>query len=582
MRKRLIFLTGILLLTLTVALFKHSMEFVYVSPFVKTEVLSYISEGIRPVDTAVNIALSETKKDFPNVSLNFQNAYGSGFLKPNEIPNDLDYSVGVNLGKYKFNGKNADKIATELVLRMNKFQTELNSYIETSQKSELYPTVSTISMISGFSQKERSDINVIAKSLENTLKDKDYVVYYPKQMAENVTIDFPFVMKSDEILVENMEPISIFSHKIKYNNKQTDFLREITIEFEYSFDLENEKTDQIKTINLVAEAFNGQRLQLARRFFVPSVFVRNYSVKTIKNLPYKNNEISYFDHRMSDFGRCLQLIKNLDLENDRPVKMLKRLLQCADIISLILDDKTFDDINTTISENLNSENMKLINDYSTIMDNLSKLVSSPIGFQKAMNNQQILEMLDIAENSISKLHENKLVTDDEFKKIAEFDKKVTVDLYSVKNTKDLHEKWLWLLNYRSKEIYPIENKIAARAIKDKNKINSYIAMFDKIYKDAGYHQIDLYWLKRGELGVIRDDYTKAFTYEDLQKIVKDNKLVDVKYKFINKKDVDNLRVRYSVWIRYNPTKEQQEAYDVLKESIKNSMKDYSIKRKIIL
>ena len=92
----------------------------------------------------------------------------------------------------------------------------------------------------------------------------------------------------------------------------------------------------------------------------------------------------------------------------------------------------------------------------------------------------------------------------------------------------------------------------------------------------------MYWLDRGEIGVILDDYTKNFKKEDLQKIVEENNLVDVKYKFINKKDVDNMRVRYSVWVRYNPTKQQQDAYNTLRSNIKNSMKDYSIKRKLIL
>lgn len=582
MTKRLMFLTGLLLFTLSIALIRHSVMFVYVNPLVKTNVFSYLSEGIRPVDQAVNYALKETKKTYPNVHLNFQNAYGSGFLQSNEIPNDLDYSVGINLGRYKYNEKNAYKVATEIVLSMNKFQSEFCSYVETNSSLGFYPTITTMSMISGLSSKERSDINDVAKSFDNIMKNKDYVVYYPKQMAENVIIDFPFIMKSNEILIENMEPISIFSRKVKYNKEQTSFLREITIEFECSFELENEKTGEVKNINLVAEAFNGQRLQLARRFFVPSVFINNYSAKTIENLAYRNDENLNFNQRMADFGRCLQLIKNLNLENDRPVKMLKRLLQCADIISPMLDDKTFKDINITVSESLNNENIRLINDYSTIMDNLSKLMMYGSGFQKAMKSQQIVEMLNIANNSILKLKDNKMLTDSEFKKITEFNKKVATDLFTLKNARELRDEWTWFANYRTKEIYPIENKIAARAIKNKDKINSYINIFDKIYKDAGYHQIDLYWLDRGEIGVILDDYTKNFKKEDLQKIVEENNLVDVKYKFINKKDVDNMRVRYSVWVRYNPTKQQQDAYNTLRSNIKNSMKDYSIKRKLIL
>lgn len=115
MNKRLIVLVCILIFTLVLALVKDSVEFVYSNPLVKTSVFPYLSEVIKPIDKAIKASLKECQKDYPDMRLDFQNAYGSGFLIQNNIPNDLDYSVAVNLGKFKYDGTNAKEIATEIV-----------------------------------------------------------------------------------------------------------------------------------------------------------------------------------------------------------------------------------------------------------------------------------------------------------------------------------------------------------------------------------------------------------------------------------------------------------------------------------
>lgn len=582
MKKRLIVLVCILIFTLVLALVKDSVEFVYSNPLVKTSVFPYLSEVIKPIDKAIKASLKECQKDYPDMRLDFQNAYGSGFLIQNNIPNDLDYSVAVNLGKFKYDGTNAKEIATEIVFRMEKFQAELYSYLETVPNTGLYTTSNTVDMISQFAVQERISIRDIEQSIPYIFKNKDYVLYTKRQMNKDVTVDFPFIMKADEMLAEDMPPILLFAHNIKYSKEQKDFIRELTIGMDYSLSLENIQTGEVKNIDIVSEAFTGQRLQLMRRFFVPSTFIGEYSARFVKNLSYLNDDEKYFEYRMADFGRYVQVIRNLEYDDNRPIKLLKRYLQCAGIISPVLDEDTLNNIYSTLEKNLSDEDVSMINDYSTVMDNVAKIMGAKDLYKTALKNQDIVELLTVSGESISTLHDHKLLSDAEFAKMSEFNQNVIRTLYTIKSPEELQEKHKWFVDYRLKEIYPLEVAIAKKAIKDQDKMRTFITLFEKVYTDAGYHQVDLYWLEQGKIGVIKDDFTKNMTAEDLSKMAKENNLVDVKYVLINRKDVDNFRVRYSVWARYNPSPEQQANYNKLKNVLLKDKKNYSIKRKFIL
>lgn len=582
MNKRFIFLLGILIVLIFVAIYQHSVKFVYVNPLVKTSVLNDLAPSVSAVDKVISSAIKECKKDYPDMKVAFQNAYGSGFLEFNDVPNDLDYSVNVNLGTFNYNGNNTEDVASDIYERIERFQTEVYSYMDSMSPKDLYTNKSTFEIISRFAAKSKINKYDIVNSIDSVFKDKDYVFYSKKQMEENIVIDYPFIMKSNEMLIEDLEPISLFSRKVRYNKNQKKFLREVTISMDYSCVIKNEKTGQEKAVDIVAEAFIGQRLQLARRFFVPSVFVNSYSANYLKNLPYRVDDEEFFENRMDEYGRMLQIISNLAMVDDRPVKMLKRYLQCADIISPALDKETLNDINTTISQDLNSEDISLINDYSTILSNFSKVLESPKLYQVAMSNNDVKEMLNIAENSLTKLHEHNLLVGDDYQKLLDFHKNILTSIGSIHSRDDLYKKYSWFIKYRNDEILPIEAKVANKSMKNLKKISSYTTLFEKIYTDAGFHKVDLYWLDKNKLGIIKDDFTKTINEKDLHKVAIENNLVDVDYVFVDKKDVDNYRVRYSVWLRHNPTVEQQENYEKLKAQIISDKKNYTVKRRIIL
>ena len=85
-----------LLLLLGYLLFdRFALQVVWVNPNVNTAVFPYISKSLKEIDKAVSHTALAMKSSRLDVKILYKNAYGSGFLKYNSIPNDLDYSIGI-------------------------------------------------------------------------------------------------------------------------------------------------------------------------------------------------------------------------------------------------------------------------------------------------------------------------------------------------------------------------------------------------------------------------------------------------------------------------------------------------------
>ena len=120
-----VLLLGILIILLGYLLFDRLMlQIVWVNPNVNTKVFPYIAVTLKEIDKALNRTVQSMKSNGYDVKILYKNAYGSGFLQHNPIPNDLDYSIGIYLGEYEFDGKNNREIAKKLDEKMTIFQSE--------------------------------------------------------------------------------------------------------------------------------------------------------------------------------------------------------------------------------------------------------------------------------------------------------------------------------------------------------------------------------------------------------------------------------------------------------------------------
>lgn len=584
-KKNILILTG---LTLFVGFFiiqviLNSIEFVWVGPSVNTKVLPYVSNTIKKIDNGLDNSIADMNRNGFKMRILYKNAYGSGFLKYNSIPNDLDYSVGIHLGEYSYDGKNGAQIAESIEDKMSTFQSEFYDYVSNLEDKSLLANYDTMSSIVFLSKQKYANIKSINSSIDKVFQNKEYIVHTVKALEDrkDIKLKFPFVLKSNEILIEDSSPIQLFSSDVKYSSDTSRFLREITIVLDFFVDIKNTKTNQIKRIEIVSESFMGQRLQLSRRFFVPIVFVGENSANYLKNLEFLNNDDKYIEYRLFNYKRYLQEFSNLNEMQDRPVKMLKRILQCTELIAPALDEDFKSEIYKNISENLNNRDIQIMNDYSTALGNLMQIVQLDRLFFQAYESGEIYRLVVSMNDDLKELESRKTVNQDNLNDLIKFQKEIINDLKSIKNQNDLikfnNELFIKMQVYNPKII-----NIFKESMKKQGEILAYIDRFNDIFIKAGFHKVDMYWLNDDTLGVVRDDFTKNIKPDELKSMALQNGLADVNYVFINKSQAPKICVRYSTWVRYNSTPQEEINWLKLKKQLLSDKTNFNIKKKFIL
>ena len=310
--------------------------------------------------------------------------------------------------------------------------------------------------------------------------------------------------------------------------------------------------------------------------FVVIGIIASIAVVTIK--PFEKS-VKYLYYRMFSYRRHLQEISNLKLIKDRPVKMLKRIMQTADIISPAIDIDTYDEISKVIQENLSNRDIQLLNEYSNICTTLYQIAESPQLFLHLKGQHKIKIMYDTMTKCLNELDSR-----------GNIDKKVIANLRKIQ-TQQLQKMFLIrteseVIKFRAllftKTIVIIQNTINQTIFEnllDKDKLNSYIALFNKIYTDAGYHKVSLYWLNQNTMGILKDDFTQEI--KDYNKFAKDNDLSNVEYKLLSQDQTPKSAIKYSVWARNNANTIEENNYQNLRNALLKDKKNFKIKRKFV-
>lgn len=557
---------------------RFGLQIIWVNPNVNTNVLQSVSKTVKKLDTAADYTIRSLNSQGCDLTVIYKNQYGSGFLKHNPIPNDLDYSIGIYLGE--FTGQNSTDIAAEIDEKMTLFQTEFYSWINTLYPDIFYTDYNIMTSLSELFSKREENIAAISKSLPQLFAHKDYVVYTKKNLLNSgqkeIEMTFPFVLKKNEILMENYTPVRLYTDSLKYSENTRAFLREITIVIDFYADIK-QGNDTVRA-EIVAESFTGQRLQLTRRFFVPVIFTGRESARFLKHLSLLNDDETYFEYRMFNFKRHLQEISNLKELN--PVKLLKRLLQCTDLILPVLDENTAQKILTVTEQNLSNSNIILINDYQTSLDNLTQICSRPDLYLKLQYKNLITAHINSMQQILFDMKQAKTFMDAEITMLETFTLDIEEKIKLINSPGKLEEFY----KYLRKNSTPVEEILLSginKNIKEKEKITDYIKHFNKIMENAGYHKIEMCWIGENLIGIVKDDFTSQIPEKELKTMAQENKLAEVEYKFINRSELSGPKVRYAVWIRYNPSEDENFRYNIIKSKLAADKKNFKIKRRII-
>ncbi len=573
--KKIVICLIVLLLGLFV-IFKHVVKFNWVNPYTYTGSYSRIAETIRGIDKGLAFARKSSLKDGFEYEYIFENAYGSGFLNNNLIPNDLDYSVGLHLGEYVFDGANSGEIAKSVVDKMNSFQYFFNNYVNLSEDKKFYIDKSYFEILIESTRVRKQNVKAISDNLANALSGKEYINHTVKKVDDGSEMDLPYIMRPYEILIENYSPIMLYSDVVSYNKEMPKYVRSISIIPEF-FITVKDKSGAGHLIEIVPESFMGERMQLARRFFASSTFTGNKSEKFLKNLSYLNDDEKYLYYRMISYKRHLQEISNIQVMQDRPVKMLKRVMQTADIASPLLDKEIMSEISETILKNMQNRDIQLLNEYSNVCTNLLLILEHPNLYLRLLKDGKINTMYNVLLATTEELEQRGNIK--EADKLRNFAEKTLNKLFLLEEPKEVIIFKRMVFEQQYKEINDMVNAEVYSLLEDKDKFNKYTVMFNKIYTDAGYHRVSLYWLDENTIGILKDDFTKNI--KELKNFAKENGLADVNYKLVSIAEVPKMTVRYAVWARYNPTKLEQENFEKMNKAFLDDKKNFNVKTKFV-
>lgn len=576
MNKRLIFLLTIFFILLSVLINNSILKVVYVNPQTNIEALKYSKKAIKPIDNALDKAMSLCRQENKDMHYLYKNYYGSGFIKNNPIPNDLDVAVGVDLGEFEYDGENSYNTSKAIVEKISTYHLYSHIVFLKNKKPFLIDK-STISKLNELEKKKISSIENITDGIEKIFKNDVQIIHSTKPY-KGQNVNYTLVFKPNEVFVNNITPIFTYTNGITYNKTMTDFPRELTVVPDFYARIKNTKTGEIKSIDLVEESFLGERFQISRRFFVPLVFTGNQSLKYLKTLDFLKDDEKYLDTRMFNYFRYITEVQMyMDTSLD-PVKLLKRLHQCVDIIYPVLTEEQQEKIYSDIGETLSKPDIQTVTDYLAIYRNLKFITQNKFMMTKAEEYgyfKQWIVNLNICLEKLSKNPKYK----DEVKDLYKIHNEILAKFRDMSSETKLAELNKYLDN-KDLDVYIDCAKIINENIEDTGKFVNDFEMLNDIFKKSGYHSIDLYWQNKDTVYIARNEFTKTFTQKDVESLVKENNLPQANYKLSKETKILNNK-KETVFVRYKSSEAETQYLKVVEDKLLQDKKNFKIKRKYL-
>ncbi|RAI13521.1 MAG: hypothetical protein DKM23_00365 [Candidatus Melainabacteria bacterium] len=506
----------------------------------------------------------------------YKNYYGSGFIKNNPIPNDLDVAVGVDLGEFEYDGENPYKTSRAIVDKISTYH--LYSHIVFLKSKKLFlMDKPAILKLNELERKKVSSMENIADGIEKAFNNDIQIVHSTKDY-KGQNVNYTLVFKPNEIFVDDITPVFTYTSEISYNKTMSDFPRELTVVPDFYAKIKNTKTGEIKSVDLVEESFLGERFQISRRFFVPLIFTGNQSLKYLKSLDFLTNDEKYLDTRMFNYFRYVTEVQMyLDASVD-PVKLLKRLHQCTDIISPALTQEQRDKIYSDIDETLSKPDIQTATDYLTIYKNIKFMTQNKFIMTKAEEFGYFKQWI-VASNACLELLSKNSEYKDEVNDLLKIHNEILAQFRDMNSEIKLAELNKYLDN-KDLNVYVACAKIINKNINNTDKFVVDFKILNDVFKKSGYHSMDLYWINKDTVYIARNEFTKTLTQKDILPLIKENGLPQVNYKLLNETKLLGNK-KETVYVRYKSTEAENKYLQELEDKLLQDKKNFKIKRKYL-
>ena len=584
---RLKFLFIVLLILIFVSgfkvLFEKSLFLVWTHPETNICVMDYLAPTVKRIDYMLNVAKRKIGNDKYKISYLYKNYYGSGFIKDNNMPNDLDCSVGVYLGLVEYNGENINQISDFVSSKISVFYTAFyETAFQLSKDSSVYPVLDP----SLIDNEEFLNYEINRKTfllgIKNIFKNTNYVASLEKSPydAPDMKVDIPFVMNSNEILVADLDPVFLIMDDVLYNSSMKNYAREVSFIFDFFVDVKNTKTNEVKRVEVVPESFLGERLQLSRRLYAPSVFGGVESFYYLKNYEYLNDKDLYLQNRIYNLKRYVDVI-DFAFESDMmPVKILKRLHQTLDAFSPVLDEQSKKQSYAYLKEAFNNPSIICLNDIQNILS-LMKLSSKNLRIlQQVISSGQVSLWSKWFDENIKALENEKVISKKTIAALISYKNNLVKKMYAVKTQQDLNDLNMYIVSQSIVVLSDI--KKCQYLVIDKDQLDKIDSLFKELFYSIGFRRVCVYWLDSSNIGIVKDETTKNVDINTIKNAALEANLPNINYSFINKDDLPNKIYAHSyLLLRIDHSKSSELKYKLFKEKLLEDKKKYNLKSKLI-
>ena len=560
-----------------------TVTFYYFNPQTETSGMKYIAKTIYKLnyilERAKNIASSSEYK----YKYIYTNAYGSGFLKNNPIPNDLDYDVFIDLGTFDYrNGKTKNEIADEIVKKMDFFQEAFMFTLNQSKHNEFLTYRTQTGQYKQSQNRHELYVSEIADSLDDALSQKEYINHLTKTVKDTGKVIYymPYVMNEGKIIIKDYDLLMFYNDEITYNERMPKYLRELSIGL--TFTAKVKQDDKVVTLEFVPELFSTGPLGLTDRLFAPNVFFKHSAVKYLKNMPELADNEHFIDSLLYCAFDHLLVIDPEDAFEYNPLKALKRIVEVSDMFEPVLDPNERGKALDAIVNAWNNRDIQLLNEYNNIVTNITKIYIRPLPYSQAKGSGKLKVMISTLENVLAEMEERKNINPDYIKVFKDFRNNEINAMLNEKTYLDLKtlEKSSYNKKYR-RTVAPVLSKAVLEQIKDKNIIQKHIDNLKHIFYDSGYKYIRIYIAGLDTIELEDNEFTRSIKdFKDFAK--KNNLATDMNFKLVEKEKIPREHIRYNIWVRYNTTPEQDAYFENLKQKLLDTKSRYKIKSKSYL
>ncbi len=548
----------------------NSYVFLYISPNTNTTTYPYISKTSKQINKILYTATKNLKTSCPDTRILYTKGYGSGFLKNNLTASDYDYSVGVYLGKYEYDGSNSFKLADTIIRLISLYQANIYSIVK-STGDGFYTQSIPSERLHGINDTKNLDAQIMASSIQTALKGNPYEMTVDNEI---------FLLQPNEVVLPHYKLIKLYNKDISYYAEYRKMLRELTTTIDYYFDIVDIKTKKIHPITVVASVGEGKPIYQPKfKYFVPNAYTNMKGLRYLHKLISNLDDENYIKTRLTNYYNHFALLTyGNSKSSDSPLKIVKRLLQCTDILAPILPGAVVKQIHDSTYSILENPTIVLINDYYVANNTLYEITKATSFYEELEKNKEVSTHIMNMEGILNDMINDPQLKYSELKPLFDYQRGISRAKFDIKALQNIMKSKSY------KEITDYTTDMMYKKMPANNKIDTYITYLNKVIETAGIYNIKFYKKDKEHIYVFKDNFTKNLNLTELtnMEITNGNNTrinnAGAKFEYIEPNDYyqDIKKITYG-WVRYNPTELQEAIYQDIKKYFIKDKHNYHLR-----